>query len=329
MKTPRRLLFLALILLALGLGSNNWTVGSRLSAGGKPIVANDPHLDARMLPGPWYPSGLFTPQFRAVGANIPGLPGIVVGRTDYAAFGLTNAYGDTQDLYVETVDPKDPGKYIEGDKSLPFQIVEETLVIKDKNAPQGNRTEKVRIRFTRRGPVISGVLSALKTDKVMTLRYAPFESMDPCVGLHLFLTAKSVEEATAAIEHLNIICLNVVSGDRDGNIGWRVTGKLPIRAKGDGTVPFVVTDSEDNWSGFIPFDKMPHSLNPQRAGHLQPQHNPQGLSLLLFFSSLALLSLRKAHADYRHPREEIRRRSLAVPERHGESHGQADFPSDG
>jgi len=249
----------------LSLGSNNWTVGSRLSAGGKPIVANDPHLDARMLPGPWYPSGLFTPQFRAVGANIPGLPGIVVGRTDYAAFGLTNAYGDTQDLYVETVDPKDPGKYIEGDRSLPFQIVEETLVIKDKNAPQGNREEKVKIRFTRRGPVISGVLSALKTDKVITLRFAPFESMDPCIGLHLFLTAKSVEEATAAIDHLNIICLNVVSGDRDGNIGWRVTGKLPIRAKGDGTIPFVVTDSEDNWAGFIPFDKMPHSLNPQRA----------------------------------------------------------------
>jgi penicillin amidase len=250
---------------ALALGSNNWSVGSRLSAGGKPIVANDPHLDARMLPGPWYPSGLITSLFRAVGANIPGLPGIVVGRTGYAAFGLTNAYGDTQDLYVETVDPKDPDRYMEGDKSLAFAIIEESISIKDKSAPQGYREEKVKIRLTRRGPVISSVLMGLKTQKVMTLRFAPFESMDPCIGLHLFLTAKSIEETTHAMDHLNIICLNVVSGDRDGNIGWRVTGKLPIRSKGDGTIPFVVADSEDNWVSYIPFDQMPHSLNPQRG----------------------------------------------------------------
>jgi len=95
----------------LALGSNNWSVGSRLSAGGKPIVANDPHLDARILPGPFHPIGLITPQFRAVGVNIPGLPGIAVGRTGYVAFGLTNAYGDTQDLYVETLDAKDQEKY--------------------------------------------------------------------------------------------------------------------------------------------------------------------------------------------------------------------------
>jgi penicillin amidase len=152
----------------LALGSNNWSVGSRLSAGGKPIVANDPHLDARILPGPFYPNGLITPQFRAVGVNIPGLPGIAVGRTDYLAFGVTNSYGDTQDLYVETLDSKDREKYIEGDRATPFRIVEETLVIKDKNAPQGQREEKVKIRLTARGPVISGVLRSLKTDKVST-----------------------------------------------------------------------------------------------------------------------------------------------------------------
>ncbi|NTV58459.1 MAG: penicillin acylase family protein, partial [Deltaproteobacteria bacterium] len=140
---------------SLGVGSNNWVVGSSLSAGARPIVANDPHLDARMLPGPLYPVGLITPQFRAVGVNLPCLPGIAVGRTGHVAFGFTNSYADTQDLYVETVDPKNPDRYMEGVKSLPFQTVEETLVIKDKNASQGYREEKVRIRLTARGPVIS------------------------------------------------------------------------------------------------------------------------------------------------------------------------------
>ena len=249
----------------LGLGSNNWVVGPDRSVGGKPIFANDPHQDARMLPGPWYPSGLITPQFRAVGVNIPGLPGIVVGRTDHVAYGVTNAYGDTQDLYVETLDPKAPDRYLEGDKSLPFQIVEEALLIKDKNASQGYREEKVKIRLTARGPVISGVLPGLRSEKIMTLRWAPFQSMDPCIGLHLILTARSVREARLAIEHLNIICLNIVSGDRDGNIGWHVSGKIPIRSKGDGTLPFPVTESEDNWVGYIPFGELPHSLNPEKG----------------------------------------------------------------
>ncbi|RPJ20089.1 MAG: penicillin acylase family protein, partial [Desulfobacteraceae bacterium] len=249
----------------LGLGSNNWVVGSSLSAGARPIVANDPHLDARMLPGPLYPVGLITPQFRAVGVNLPGLPGIAVGRTGYVAFGFTNSYADTQDLYVETVDPKDPNRYMEGVKSLPFQIVEETLVIKDKNASQGYREEKVKIRLTARGPVISGVLRNLKTERVLTLRFAPFESMDPCIGLHLLLTAKSIEEAHHAAEHLNIISFNMVLGDTEGNIGWHVIGKVPIRSKGDGTIPFVVMDNEDNWTGYIPFGEMPHSLNPKRG----------------------------------------------------------------
>ena len=270
---------------SLGLGSNNWSVSSRLSAGGKPIVANDPHLDARMLPGPWYPTGLITPQFRAVGANMPGLPGIAVGRTGYVSMGTTNAYGDAQDLYVETLDPKDPEKYVEGDKSLPFQIIEETLVIKDKKAPQGYREEKVRIRLTARGPVISGVLRNLKTDKVLTLRFAPFESMDPCIGLHLILTAKSIEEASRALDHLNIICLNIAFADRDGNIGWRVTGKLPIRSKGDGTIPFVVTGSEDNWAGYIPFDEMPHSLNPERGWVGTCNHNTIPRDYPYYYSS--------------------------------------------
>jgi len=250
---------------SLGLGSNNWTVGPNLSAGGKPIVANDPHLDARMLPGPWHPCGLITPQFRAVGVNIPGIPGIVVGRTDHLAYGVTNAYTDTQDLYVETLDPKDPEKYMEGERSLPFRIVEETFLIKDKKAPQGFREEKARVKLTGRGPVISGVLPGLKTDRVMTLKWAPFQSMDPCIGLHSMLTAKSLAKARQAIEHLNIISLNIVFGHREGPIGWHASGRVPVRSKGDGTIPFVVTGSEDNWVGYIPFDEMPHSLNPERG----------------------------------------------------------------
>jgi len=250
---------------SLRLSSNNWCVGPGKSAGGKPMLADDPHLDARILPGPFYPNGLITPQVRAVGVTIPGIPGIAVGRTNHVAFGATNAYGDIQDLYVETLDPRDPERYLEGERSLPFETVEETLRIKDKGSPEGYREEKIKIRLTGRGPVISGVLPGLKTGKVMTLRWAPVENMDPCIGLHRLLACRTVKDLRQAAERLNIIMLNFVFADKEGNIGWFVTGKLPIRSNGDGTVPYVVTGPGDNWIGYVPFHEMPQSFNPERG----------------------------------------------------------------
>jgi penicillin amidase len=269
----------------LRVGSNNWAVGPMLSANGKPIVANDPHLDSRILPGPWYPIGIITPDFRAVGVIIPGIPGMVVGRTDHIAVGVTNAYGDAQDLYVETIDPENPNRYLEGKKSLPFEVIEETLSIKDKNAPQGLRKEKITIRLTKRGPVISGVLPGLTTDKVITVRWSAFETMEPSVGLDQFLTATSVEDIREAMRHVNSIMLNFVFADTEGNIGWHVSGKLPIRAQGDGTIPYVVKDGRDNWAGWIPFDDMPQLYNPQRGWVGTCNHKTVGKDYPYYYSS--------------------------------------------
>ena len=248
----------------LGLGSNNWVSGPAKSQNGKPIVANDPHLDARILPGPWYPVGLVTPALRAVGVNIAGIPGIVVGRTAHMAFGVTNAYGDMQDLYVETVDANDPSRYREGDRSIPFGVVEETLRIRDKKAPGGFRSENLNIRTTGRGPVVSGILKGLDADRVITLRFAPFETMHGGVGFDKLLAARSVSEALGAVRQINMVCLNLVMADTDGNFAWWVTGTLPHRSAG-GAVPFAVTDGRDNWDGWIPFENMPHSVNPEKG----------------------------------------------------------------
>lgn len=249
----------------LGLGSNNWVTGPKRSKNGLPIVANDPHLDTRILPGPWYPVGMVTPEFRAVGVNIAGLPGISVGRTSHLAFGSTNSYADMQDLYVETVDPANPSNYLEGNTSIPFEIIKEEIRLKDKQAPGGFGTKKIEIRKTRRGPVVSGTLKHLNTRKVLSLRFAPFESMHDKIGIDRILTAASVEQAIAALRHINMISLNIVMADTGGNIAWWVTGKLPKRTGGGGSVPFVVTDEKDNWNGWIPFEKKPHAVNPDKG----------------------------------------------------------------
>ena len=249
----------------LRLGSNNWAVSPALSSSKKAVLAGDPHLDARILPGVWYPLGMITPEIRCVGAVIPGLPGFAIGRTSFIAVAATNNYGDMQDLYVETVDPAQTDHYLEGKVSRPFEIIEEKLKIKDKNAPEGYREETIKIRQTKRGPVVSEILKGLETDKVMTLRWAPVETMGESIGLVKFMTAKSVNEMHTALKDVPMLCLNWVFADASGNIGYRASGKLPIRKNQEGTVPYVMADGIDNWQGWIPQDLMPHSTNPEKG----------------------------------------------------------------
>jgi len=249
----------------LGLGSNNWACGSAKSLGRKPIVANDPHLDTRILPGPWYPCGLLTPGRAIVGAHIPGLPVMPIFRSDRLAAGITNAYGDVQDLYVETIDPRNAGRYLEGRRSIPFRVIEETLRYKDASAPEGFRQEKLVVRCTRRGPVISDVFPGLQTDKVLSLRWAAAESMRPDSDFTRIMRAPSAEAFREGLRDWTTIQLNFVFADRDGNIGWQVSGRLPNRTGGGGTVPYVVQDGTDNWSGWIPFEHMPQAENPEEG----------------------------------------------------------------
>jgi penicillin G amidase len=249
----------------LEIGSNNWAANAALSTGDKPIVSNDPHLEATKLPGPWYPMGLFCPDFRSVGVNVPGIPGMVIGRTDHVALGVTNAYGDSQDLYVETVDPKNPDRYLEGETSIAFKVIDETIRVKDKDAPEGFREERFKIKLTRRGPVISDILKDLTTDKLMTLRFSMFEGMAEELGLRSALYARSTDELQQAIGQITAICLNFTYADTQGNIGWQVSGKLPVRSENTGMIPFVVKDSTDNWKGWIKTDEMPQRFNPQRG----------------------------------------------------------------
>ena len=269
----------------LQLGSNNWATGPDLSAGGKPIVANDLHLDARLLPGPWYPCALITPDFRMVGAGIPGIPGFVIGRNEHVASGVTNSYGDAQDLYAEALDPNSPDRYLEGSRSLPFEVITEKLSIKDSSAPSGKREKEIKIRLTRRGPVISGVLPGLDTQKAVTLRWAPFETLSPSLGLDAILTARNIQDMRQALEKVNFIMLNFVFADQEGNIGWIASGKLPIRSQGDGTIPYPVTDGNDNWVGWIPPEKMPQLFNPGRGWLGTCNHDTVGKDYPYYYSS--------------------------------------------
>ncbi len=250
---------------AYGIGSNNWVVSSKLSQNNKPILANDPHLDPRMLPGPWYPSAIIIPGHRAVGVTIPGIPGMIIGRNNNIAFGVTNSYSDAQDLYIETIDPDNSNNYLEGNKSIPFETVIERIKIKDKEERSGFAFKNITVKLTKRGPVISGIIPGLNTKKVITVRWSPYETMSGSTGIEDAIKSNSIKELKNALSRLTVVMLNFVFADKKGNIGWHTTGKIPIRTQRDSIVPFEVKNSKDNWIGWIPFDKMPGSYNPAKG----------------------------------------------------------------
>ncbi len=211
--------------------------------------------------------GLFAPGIQAVGAALPGMPGILVGRTKHVAFGVTNAYGDVQDLYVETVDPADPKRYLDGGASQPFTEVTETIRVKDQAAPGGFREHPLKLRFTKRGPVISDHPGlGPQGNQLLVLRSTDAEVLAPQIGIEGLLTASDAAAFDRELQKIDLMMFNFVFADDQGAIGHRATGAVPVRAGADGGVPRRPTaDGSDDWTGFIPKDRMPGMLDPARA----------------------------------------------------------------
>lgn len=246
----------------LALGSNNWALSGERSPGGKPIVVNDPHLESTLLPTTFYPIGLFTPDIRAVGVTVPGLPGIIIGRNQTVAAGATNAYADAQDVYIESVDPNNPLNYLEGEASIPFDVIEQQIKVKDESSVDGYRIEQFDIRLTQRGPIISDLNDTdapADAGKVLSVRWSPFETMRPKLGLDFLFNVKTVADVRHALEDATAVHLNFVFADAQGDMGWQVTGRIPVRRNNDGGRSVEVVDAQDNWTGWVPFEQMPSS----------------------------------------------------------------------
>ena len=244
--------------------SNAWATTKSRSKNALPILVNSPHLDATTLPGFWYPMGIFTPDFKAVGVAPPGTPGFGIARTNHIAFGATNGYSDGIDLYIETLDPNNPGYYLEGDISKPLIVREETIWVKDSEAEGGYREQKLTIRNTSRGPLISDHGMALSDNRAISLRWATIEApLTSSMGTDKLLVAKTVEQAKLAMAETAAPLSQIVVDSR-GSIARISSGHVPIRVKGDGARPYVITDSQDNWQGIIPANEMPMNINPAR-----------------------------------------------------------------
>jgi penicillin G amidase len=239
-----------------GGASNNWVAAGDRSSTGRPLLANDPHLYPR-IPAVWYVAHLNGGDLDVAGATLPGVPGVVIGHTARIAWGVTAGMADCEDLFLERPDPDDHHRFAFKDGYEPATVTRETYVIRGRAAP----LEEDVIR-TRHGPLLNGTLDIPVDGMPLALRSALHDAPNPVEGLFRLNRATDWGTFRAALEGWTFPCLNFVYADVDGNIGYKLAGRVPIRAKGDGYAPVPGWTGEEEWTGYIPFDEMPEAFNP-------------------------------------------------------------------
>jgi penicillin amidase len=238
--------------------SNNWVVDGAHGASGKPLLANDPHL-AFGAPGFWYLARLKTPEREIAGGTAPGTPLVMIGHNDRIAWGFTNTGSDVEDLFIEKLDPADPGRYLTPDGSAAFVSREETIAVRDAEPLT------LTIRTTRHGPVLSDALPKGSADAGYVLALAaPFLGGDDRSAEAVWGIDRAADwnEFRTALRSFVGPQQNMVYGDTAGTIGFIAPGRIPIRKAGNAWVPVPGWTGEYDWTGFIPFAELPQATNP-------------------------------------------------------------------
>jgi penicillin amidase len=248
-----------------GMGSNNWVVAGGLSETGKPLLANDPHLSLS-APALWYFAHLSAPGMNVIGATLPGIPGVVLGRTDRIAWGFTNTAPDVQDLYIERINPANPGQYQTPEGWADFAVRREVIKVK------GAADVALDVRVSRHGPVITGALPIADRAPVDAKKYAisfawtALRADDLTLQAGIKLNrARNWDEFLNAAKDFASPQQNMVYADIDGNIGFVAPARVPVRKPENdlkGLAPAPGWDARYDWAGFIPFDELPRQFNP-------------------------------------------------------------------
>ncbi len=249
--------------------SNCWAVSGRRTRSGKPILANDYHMPL-MLPSLWYQAHLCGDGIDVTGITLPGFPGIIAGHNRHIAWGATTTGGDIQDIYIEKVNPANAGEYLYKGRYEPFKVVSERIYLKSGN---GKKYVDVNVLISRHGPIINSLTKEpVKDGPPLALR-----TVDGAMkGITTFsmdiMTVKNWPSFKKALSRYNAFVWNWVYADREGNIGFKVSGMVPTRTRGTGLEPVPGWDGEHEWKGVIPFEELPELFNP-RAGYIVTANN--------------------------------------------------------
>ena len=231
-------------------GSNNWVIDGVKSAGGKPVLASDPHLGFN-LPSVWYVAHVKAGDLDMIGVMLPGLPWILIGHNRHIAWGVTNTQADVTDFFVETLNDEKT-HYMHRGEWKRLEIVAETLKIR------GLEPRELRIPTTLHGPILPG------TGSNLSMQWAGAEPADDALTFHLLNHAVDYDDFAAAMQTMGTPAQNFAYADDAGMIAMWVAGLFPVRKTGLGRIPHDGASGEFDWEGFVPRIDTPHAANPSQ-----------------------------------------------------------------
>jgi penicillin amidase len=261
-------------------GSNNWVVSGKMSDSGKPLLANDPHLMIS-VPPIWMEIGLDCPEFKAIGVTIPGVPLVIIGHNEKIAWGVTNSYVDVEDLYFEKIDSSN-NTYLRGKEWKPLVVNSEVIKIRGKKEPK-----TLNIPWTERGPILTPFLIA--SEMPVSLCWTIYEGDQTMEGLYRINKARNWPEFCQGVSLLENPSQNFVYADVDGNIGYYLSGKIPIRKKEAAVYPYPGWKVDGQWTGYIKEEEKPNIFNPENGYIITANSSivPDGYKYYLGFDWLA------------------------------------------
>jgi penicillin amidase len=260
--------------------SNAWAVSGARSSTGKPLLANDPHMFPR-FPSVFYETHLAAGgDLNVAGASAAGAPGILIGHNRHIAWGLTAAMADTQDLYVERIDPGDSRRTEFAGRWEAGTTIREVIPIKGSAHPW---VEEVLIT-SRHGPLLTPTPGLADEHRPLALRSMVLEAPGPAACLLALNRATSWDEFRDAVRGWGTPSLNLTYADADGNIGYQMVGQIPVRTRGEGLVPSPGWSGQYEWQGVVPFDDLPSAFNPPDGLWANANHDTSKLSPQHFFT---------------------------------------------
>ncbi|SFI58324.1 penicillin acylase family protein [Jannaschia pohangensis] len=242
--------------------SNAFAVAPDRAAARSALLANDPHLGLQ-APALWYLARMELASGGVIGATVPGLPTILVGRSERLAWGLTSSYLDDQDVLIEQLNPENPTQYRTPDGWADFETERSILTIKD--------AEPVTLTLRRsvNGPVLTGSqfdLGAVTPDgHVAALSWTGLSTEDTSLraGLDL-MRAQTLDDGLAATEHFIAPAQNLMLTDGT-RIAMALMGRQPDRDPGhqsEGRIPAPGWIPENRWRGLKPASANPVWADP-------------------------------------------------------------------
>lgn len=238
------------------LGSNSWVISPEKSATGSVLFANDPHIDYAS-PSVWYEAHLNSPQMDVYGYFVAGLPFGLLVHNQNIAMGLTMFENDDIDFYQEKVNPQNGNQYYFKDSLISFEERTETIKVKD-----GDDIE-LKVQSSVHGPIVNEVIEGMDELAPTSMWWALTAIDNSMLDVaYEFNQANNIDDVRNAASKIHAAGLNVMYGDKEGNIAWWASAKLPKRPEHVNSKLILDGSGADEIEGYLPFSQNPQAENP-------------------------------------------------------------------